>query len=162
MRPAAHLLFLLAQEKKAKEVRPTGRDPSLRYGQPAMLAGEALPQNSLRCCAASCRQLRPVRARSVGMLRCPRAPHPLRFSARPEGVEAQLGPSLRSAWVAWRKPRHVTSWARVRYSGSTRPATNRGPSAAMARAVSRPLLDAPGAGCWRGGACTAGCTRFVI
>ena len=78
-------------------MRPTGRVPSLRYGQPAMLAGEALPQNSLRCCAASCRQLRPVRARSVGMLRCPRAPHPLRFSARPEGVEAQLGPSLRSA-----------------------------------------------------------------
>ena len=62
-----------------------------------MLAGEALPQNSLRAFGAPFEQLRQVRARSVGILRCPRAPHPLRFSERPEGMETQHGPSLRSA-----------------------------------------------------------------
>ena len=67
-------------------------------GYLTMLAGEALPQNSLRAYSASLGQLRQVRARSVGILRYPRAPHPLCFSARPEGWEVQLGPSLRSAW----------------------------------------------------------------
>ena len=80
-----------------KKGDPTCRVPSLRCGQPAMLAGKALPQNSLRACSASLRQLRQIRARSVGILRCPRAPHPLRFSARPEGIEARHGPSLRLA-----------------------------------------------------------------
>ena len=39
---------------------------------------------------------------------------------------------------------------------------HRAPSAAMARVVPHSLLDAPGSGCWRGGGCTAGCSRFVI
>ena len=63
-----------------------------------MLAVGVRPQNSLCCCAAPLKQLRPVRSRSVGMLRCPRAPRPLRFSARTEGMRRRFGPVLRSAW----------------------------------------------------------------
>ena len=79
-------------------MRPTVRDPALRFGQPAMLAGGVRPQNSLRAFGAPFRQLRPVSARSMGMLRCPRAPRPLCFSARTEGMGetiraiASLGP----------------------------------------------------------------------
>ena len=87
LRPAAHPLFLLAQEKKAKEVRPAGCDPAaFAAGRPGSGNGRGGPQNSLRAFGASFRQLRLVRAPSVDILRCPRATRPLRFSARTEGM----------------------------------------------------------------------------
>ncbi len=42
VRPAAHLLFLRCQEKKAKEGDPTVCVPALRFGQPAVLASSGV------------------------------------------------------------------------------------------------------------------------
>ena len=42
VRPAAHLLFLRRQEKKAKEGDPTVCVPALRFGQPAVLASSGV------------------------------------------------------------------------------------------------------------------------
>ena len=87
MRPAAHLLFLRRQEKKAKEGDPTVCVPALRFGQPAVLASSGV---SLKL--ASLRQSR-------ALIRWP-----LRSSAHTEGrgiptaprAIASLGPLL---WV---------------------------------------------------------------
>jgi hypothetical protein len=51
VRPAAHLLFLRRQEKKAKEGDPTVCVPALRSGQPAVLAssGVSLKLASFHC-----------------------------------------------------------------------------------------------------------------
>ena len=98
MRPAAHLLFLLAQEKKAKEVRPAGCDPAANAaGRPVSGNGRGGPQNSLRAFGASFRQLRPVRSRSSCILRCSRHPAHTPTQAHPEGGGSPYGPSLRSA-----------------------------------------------------------------
>ena len=97
--PAGDLLFLLAQEKKAKEVRPAGCDPAANAtGQPVPGNGRGGPQNSLRAFGASFRQLRPVRSRSSCILRCSRHPAQSPTQAHPEGGGSPYGPSLRSAW----------------------------------------------------------------
>ena len=49
VRPAAHLLFFASpKQRRQKKGDPTGRVPSLRCGQPAMLAPGAVLRNSLR------------------------------------------------------------------------------------------------------------------
>ncbi len=49
VRPVAHLLFFASPKKRRqKKGDPTGRVPSLRCGQPAMLAPGAVLRNSLR------------------------------------------------------------------------------------------------------------------
>ena len=85
VRPAAQSLSLSRQRKEPKKGDPTCRVPF------ASLRG------NLRCSRPGCRrrthfalrapfrQPRRVSLRSTGMLRCPCAPRPLRFSARPEG-----------------------------------------------------------------------------
>ena len=98
MRPAAHLLsFASPKESRQRKGDPTGRVPSLRCGQPAMLGHGAALRNSLRACSAPLEQPQRARARSAAILRWPHPPHALRFSARPEGTRGQNGPSLRSA-----------------------------------------------------------------
>ena len=99
VRPAAHLLsFASPKESRQRKGDPTGRVPSLRCGQPAMLAPGAVLRNSLRslrslrsnnrskpdhdawaCCAAHAR------------------PTPCASRHGQRGLELQHGPSLRSA-----------------------------------------------------------------
>ena len=91
--PAGDLLFLLAQEKQAKEVHPTGRGPA----------------GSLRCSCSGrrCRThfaLTALRSNSggesehdAGMLRCPPAPRPALLGTARRGLKSTHGPSLRSA-----------------------------------------------------------------
>ena len=106
VRPAAHLLFLRRQEKKAKEGDPTVCVPALRFGQPAVLASSGV---SLELAA-----LRQSRA----LIRWP-----LRSSAHTEGrgrrtAEQPFGPLLRSALgrqlavnVAWAFSTHLVRFA---------------------------------------------------
>ena len=98
LRPAAHHLFLLAQEKKAKEVRPAVRDPF------------ALLRGNLRCSRAGCsRRTRfaPLALRSDS---CGQSDHeawtsfgvpahPARCASRhgQRGWGRRFGPLLRSA-----------------------------------------------------------------
>ncbi len=201
--------FLDSPRKEGKRRRPHCPCPlRCATGQPAMLSLGVRPQNSLRCFAAPFKQLRPVRARSLDILRCPSAPRPLRFSARTEG--RRFGPSLRSAlWPSpLPSPRGRGGKPRARYGGLPllpSPPPRFGLSLSKPRAALRqaqrerawvtiaqpntsnqthlsqarsarafeaersdgpygphPLLDAPGAGCWRGGTCTEGCTCFVL
>ena len=93
MRPAAHLLsFASPKESRQRKGDPTCRVPALRCGQPAMLGHGAALRNSLRAPkGAPLKQPQRVRARSAAILRCPRPPHALRFSARPEGVGEKTG-----------------------------------------------------------------------
>ncbi len=100
MRPAAQSLSLSRQRKEPKKGDPTGRVPSLRCGQPAMLVPGAVLRNSLRslrslrsdnrskpdheawtCCAAHAR------------------PRPCASRHGQRGGEHPHGPSLRSAPV---------------------------------------------------------------
>ena len=54
MRPAAHLLFLRAQEKKAKEVRPTSATPALRSGANLRRASDGVGRRT-HCALAALR-----------------------------------------------------------------------------------------------------------
>ena len=104
--PAADLLsFASPKESRQRKGDPTCRVPSLRCGQPAMLGRGAVLRNSLR---AWQRSVQTTAASQITKLRaCCAAlspPHALRFSARPEGIEARYGPSLRSAWNGARSP----------------------------------------------------------
>ena len=98
-RPAAHLLFFASPKKsRQKKGDPTGRVPSLRCGQPAMLAPGAVLRNSLR----SLRSLRSnSRSKSVheAWACCAAHARPTPCASRhgQRGVEPQHGPSLRSA-----------------------------------------------------------------
>ena len=101
VRPAAHLLFFASpKQRRQKKGDPTGRVPSLRCGQPAMLAPGAVLRNSLR----SLRSLRSNnRSKSVHDAWACSAPHarPTPCASRhgQRGVQLQPGPSLRSAPV---------------------------------------------------------------
>ena len=101
MRPAAHLLFFASPKKRRqKKGDPTGRVPSLRCGQPAMLAPGAVLRNSLR----SLRSLRSnSRSKSVheAWACCAAHARPTPCASRhgQRGVQLQPGPSLRSAPV---------------------------------------------------------------
>ena len=100
-RPAAHLLFFASPKKsRQKKGDPTGRVPSLRCGQPAMLAPGAVLRNSLR----SLRSLRSnSRSKSVheAWACCAAHARPTPCASRhgQRGVQLQPGPSLRSAPV---------------------------------------------------------------
>ena len=99
MRPAAHLLsFASPKESRQRKGDPTGRVPSLRYGQPAMLGHGAVLRNSLR----SLRSLRSNnRSKSVhdawAYYVAHARPTPCASRHGQRGVELQHGPSLRSA-----------------------------------------------------------------
>jgi len=99
VRPAAHLLsFASPKESRQRKGDPTGRVPSLRFGQPAMLAPGAVLRNSLR----SLRSLRSDnRSKSVhdAWAYCVAHARPTPCASRhgQRGVEPQYGPSLRSA-----------------------------------------------------------------
>ena len=126
MRPAAHLLFLRRQEKKAKEGDPTVCVPALRFGQPAVLAssGVSLELASLR--------------QSRALIRWP-----LRSSAHTEGCGsrtaaraiASLGPVL---------------WAQAPCTGRSLCRVERSEDPNGCLDV-HPLLAAPAAGRLRGG-----------
>ncbi len=99
VRPAAHRLsFASPKESRQRKDDPTGRVPSLRCGQPAMLVPGAVLRNSLR----SLRSLRSDNRSkhdhdahaSCGA--CAR-PRPCASRHGQRGVEPQHGPSLRSA-----------------------------------------------------------------
>ena len=134
MRPAAHLLsFASPKESRQRKGDPTCRVPfaalrgNLRCSRPGCRCGT-------RCVLrTTLRQPQRVSLRGACMLRCTRAPRPLRFSARPEGKGNPHGPSLRSALAPSPQPS---------------PASGRGslrPSAAMARWGSSPLCACRGA-----------------
>ena len=101
VRPATHLLFFASPKKsRQKKGDPTGRVPSLRCGQPAMLAPGAVLRNSLR----SLRSLRSnSRSKSVheAWACCAAHARPTPCASRhgQRGVQLQPGPSLRSAPV---------------------------------------------------------------
>ena len=134
VRPAAHLLsFASPKESRQRKGDPTCRVPfaalrgNLRCSRPGCRCGT-------RCVLrTTLRQPQRVSLRGACMLRCTRAPRPLRFSARPEGKGNPHGPSLRSALAPSPQPS---------------PASGRGslrPSAAMARWGSSPLCACRGA-----------------
>ena len=98
-RPGGRSPFLcFAKEKDSKERRPCWLRPlRCAAGQPGSGRWRGGPQNSLRCCAASFKQLRPVSSRSGCILRCSRHPASTPTQAHPEGSGSPHGPSLRSA-----------------------------------------------------------------
>ncbi len=85
--PAGEALSCCAARKYPKKRAPLAVSPQRCCGATCDARVRGALQNSLCCCAAPLRQLQRVRARSVDILRCPRAPRPLRFSARPQGLE---------------------------------------------------------------------------
>ena len=93
MRPAAHLLFLRRQEKKAKEGDPTVCVPALRFGQPAVLAssGVSLELAALRF-AQTIASPDPLAAVLLGAYRGEGEPnsHSGLCCARPLGVSWRL------------------------------------------------------------------------
>ncbi len=122
--------FLASPRKVGKRSAPHCPCPfRFATGQPAMLALGVRPQNSLRACSAPFRQPRPVRARSMGMLRCPCAPQPLCFSARTEGMGDETGhryarpptrerfaprnPGRAKQWPVWTSPPSGCAWGGV-------------------------------------------------
>ena len=98
MRPAAHLLFLRAQEKKAKEVRPTSATPALRSGANLRRASDGVGRRTHCALAAlrsdSCGQPEHEAAASFGAAA---TPPDARRRRSLKGVEQPHGPSLRSA-----------------------------------------------------------------
>ena len=108
MRPAAHLLFLSRQEKKAKEGDPTVCDPALRSGQPGVLGCGV--RRVTHCAPAALRSDRRGESVDEARVSCgtPTPPRILRAQAHTEGggspaVQQPYGPSLRSAWLARRE-----------------------------------------------------------
>ena len=98
--PAGDLLFFVSPKKsRQKKGDPTGRVPSLRCGQPAMLGRGAVLRNSLRAGALRSNS----RSKSVHEAWACSAPHarPTPCASRhgQRGVQLQPGPSLRSAPV---------------------------------------------------------------
>jgi len=131
--------FLLLRQKKVTKEKATllSVSPTLCVGATCDARAGGVPWNSLRCYAASFRQPRQARARSMRVLR--HACHPLRCASQ----HGQKG------------TRHPTSTRAVAALGlALRGAKRRrpsGPSAAMARADFKPLVAAPAAGRLRGG-----------
>ena len=138
MRPAAHLLFLTRQEKKAKEGDPTGRVPF------AALRG------NLRCsivrwrCRTRCA---PLALRSNN---CSESEHEARASF---GARAHR-PLCASRHV--HRGGEDESGHRCARPQGPRAERSDGPSG-----CSSPLEAAPAAWFWRGGGCSAACSRFV-
>jgi len=97
MRPAAHSLsFASPKESKQRKGDPAVRVPSLRYGQPAVLAHGV--RRGTHCAPLALRSNNHGESvHDAWALRRPCTPHALRSSARPEG-HPRHGPSLRSAW----------------------------------------------------------------
>ena len=99
MRPAAHLLsFASPKESRQRKGDPTGRVPSLRCGQPAMLAPGAVLRNSL-CSLRSRRSDNRSKSDHEAWACCAAHARPSPCASRhgQRGVQRQLGPSLRSA-----------------------------------------------------------------
>ena len=99
MRPAAHLLFFASPKKRRqKKGDPTGRVPSLRCGQPAMLVPGAVLRNSL-CSLRSRRSNNRSKSDHEAHASCGACARPRPCASRhgQRGVEPQHGPSLRSA-----------------------------------------------------------------
>ena len=99
MRPAAHLLFFASPKKRRqKKGDPTGRVPSLRCGQPAMLVPGAVLRNSL-CSLRSRRSNNSSKSDHDAHASCgARAtPQALRRRRSLKGVANPHGPSLHSA-----------------------------------------------------------------
>jgi len=99
VRPAAHLLFFASPKKsRQKKGDPTGRVPSLRCGQPAMLAPGAVLRNSL-CSLRSRRSNNRSKSDHDAWACCAAHARPTPCASRhgQRGVQLQPGPSLRSA-----------------------------------------------------------------
>ena len=99
MRPAAHLLsFASPKESRQRKGDPTGRVPSLRCGQPAMLAPGAVLRNSL-CSLRSRRSNNRSKSDHDAWAYCVAHARPTPCASRhgQRGVQLQPGPSLRSA-----------------------------------------------------------------
>ncbi len=96
VRPAAQSLSLLRQRKEPKKGDPTGRVPSLRCGQAAMLAPGAVLRNSLRSLRSlrSDNRSKPDHQAHASCGACVR-PRPCASRHGQRGVEPQHGPSLR-------------------------------------------------------------------
>jgi hypothetical protein len=106
------LPFLARASKVSKRSAPCCPCPCavLRCGQPAVLGPRVGPQNSLRGCAAPCKQLRPVRSRSRCVLRRICAPCALCASARVEGLRREPRACLLCVW-GWKVLfSHVSRW----------------------------------------------------
>ena len=101
VRPAAHLLsFASPKESRQRKGDPTGRVPSLRCGQPAMLARGAVLRNSL-CSLRSRRSDNRSKSDHDAWAYCVAHARPTPCASRhgQRGVQLQPGPSLRSAPV---------------------------------------------------------------
>ena len=107
MRPAAHLLFLRRQEKKAKEGDPQSATPALRYGANLRRGGCGVRRGTRFAAAQRRSDNHGESDHEARALR--RAGHPANTlpQAQPEGVGSQTakqphGPLLRSAQSAQR------------------------------------------------------------
>ena len=105
MRPAAHLLFLSRQEKKAKEGDPTSATPALRAGANLRRASVGVGRrNSLRAWQRSAQTT--SASQFTKRLHAALQPPPRQnraAGAASRGVEQPHGPSLRSA------PKHASA-----------------------------------------------------
>ena len=101
VRPAAHLLsFASPKESRQRKGDPTDRVPSLRCGQPAMLARGAVLRNSLCSLRSRRSDNRSKSDHDAWACSAPHArPTPCASRHGQRGLEPQSGPSLRSAPV---------------------------------------------------------------
>ncbi len=101
VRPAAHLLsFASPKESRQRKGDPTDRVPSLRCGQPAMLARGAVLRNSLCSLRSRRSDNRSKSDHDAWACSAPHArPTPCASRHGQRGLEPQPGPSLRSAPV---------------------------------------------------------------
>ena len=137
MRPAAHLLFLTRQEKKAKEGDPTGRVPF------AALRGNLRCSDAGRHCGT---RFAATQRRSNN-----------RSESEHEAGACCAAPARPTPCAS----RHVH---RGRETIGAIAVLGRGPRAERSdgpSGCSSPLEAAPAARFWRGGDCSAGCSRFV-
>ena len=91
----------LAKERNQRKATPTSATPALRAGANLRRASVGVGRrNSLCCCAAPLRQLRPISSRSACMLRCTRHPARTTPQAQPQGVlNSHTGHRVARPWA---------------------------------------------------------------
>jgi len=90
--PASELLFFASPKKSSqKKGDPLPVTPALRAGATCDARSRGVPHNSLRCCAATFKQMRQVRTRSGCVLRHTRRPAPCASRHGQKGWGAYTG-----------------------------------------------------------------------